>query len=130
MLKHILLIASLVLAPVAVFAADPVVGIWKTEPDRKNLTSHIQISQCGEKFCGKVLKAFGPSGKEVMTKNIRKQIFWDVEAKGGGNYDNGTIWVPLLNINAKGKMTLAGNTLKVSGNKGPVKDSQVWTRIK
>ena len=27
--------------------ADPVVGVWKTEPDRKDLTSHIQISKCG-----------------------------------------------------------------------------------
>lgn len=65
-----------------------------------------------------------------MTKNIGKQIFWDVEAKGAGKYDNGTIWVPLLNVNAKGNMTLSGNKLKVSGSKGPIKDSQVWTRIK
>jgi uncharacterized protein (DUF2147 family) len=130
MLKKILLVGLLALAPVSAFAADPVVGIWQTQPDRKDLISHIQISPCGEKFCGKVLKAFDPSGKEVMTKNIGKQIFWDAEAKGGGKYENATIWVPLLNINAKGKMMLSGDTLKVSGNKGPIRDSQVWTRIK
>jgi uncharacterized protein (DUF2147 family) len=130
MLKKTLLVGLLVLAPVSALAADPVVGIWQTEPDRKNLTSHIQISPCGEKFCGKVLKAFDPSGKEVMTKNIGKQIFWDAEAKGNGKYEKVMIWVPLLNIDAKGEMTLSGNTLKVSGNEGLISGSQVWTRIK
>jgi hypothetical protein len=30
--------------------ADPVVGIWKTEPDKKNLISHIAVSTCGAKI--------------------------------------------------------------------------------
>lgn len=125
-----ILAVVLVLAPVTAFAADPVVGIWKTEPDRKDLISHIQISECDDKFCGKVLKAFDPSGKEVMTKNIGKQIFWGLKAEGGGKYDDGTIWIPTLNIHAKGQMILSGNTLTVSGHEGPIEDSQVWTRIK
>jgi len=127
MLKSVLTV--LMLAPTSAFAADPLVGIWKTEPDRKDLTSHIEISQCGKKFCGKVLKAFSPSGKEVGTKNIGKQIFWGLVAEGNGKYDDGTIWVPTLDIHAKGEITLSGNTLKASGHDGPIRDSQVWTRI-
>lgn len=129
MLKKFLAISLLVLAPVSAFAADPLVGIWQTEPDHKDLTSHIEISQCGTKFCGKVLEAFNPSGKKVMNKNIGKQIFWGLVAEGDGKYDDGTIWVPTLGIHAKGEITLSGNTLKVSGHEGPIKDSQVWTRI-
>ena len=77
-------------------AADPVVGLWKTEPDRKNLTSHIQIRQCGPNLCGKIIKAYDPSGKEVKTKNIGKELFWDVKPSGNGTYKDGTVVVPML----------------------------------
>ncbi|MEJ6707693.1 MAG: hypothetical protein QNK92_02565 [Amylibacter sp.] len=66
----VILLALLALALPA--AADPAVGLWKTEPDRKNLISHIQICQCSANLCGKIVKAFDPTGKEVRTKNVGK----------------------------------------------------------
>ena len=110
-------------------AADPVVGLWKTEPDRKNLTSHIQIRQCGPNLCGKIIKAYDPSGKEVKTKNIGKELFWDVKPAGNGTYKDGTVVVPMLNVKAKANMELRGQKLKVTGCKGRVCDGQTWTRL-
>lgn len=110
-------------------AADPAIGLWKTEPDRKNLTSHIQIRQCGANLCGKIVKAFDPSGKEVKTKNVGKELFWGVQPQGNGTYKDGTVIVPLLNVKAKANMQLQGRKLKVTGCKGRVCDGQTWTRI-
>jgi uncharacterized protein (DUF2147 family) len=109
--------------------ADPVVGIWKTEPDKKNLISHIAVSTCGAKICGKVLKAFDRSGKEVATPNVGKPLFWDMQPTGGGKYSDGTVYVATLNMKARGSMELNGNALRVTGCKGPACYGQTWTRL-
>ena len=111
-------------------AADPVIGLWKTERDRKDLISHVQIYACQDKFCGRVEAAFDYEGRQVHTKNVGRALFWDVEALGGGKYGNGTVFVPLLNIKAKASLELSGNKLKVTGCKAGVCDGQVWTRIR
>ncbi|WP_254684603.1 hypothetical protein SuNHUV7_27340 (plasmid) [Pseudoseohaeicola sp. NH-UV-7] len=111
-------------------ASDAVIGLWKTEPDRKKLTSHIEIRECGVKICGKVMEAFDVYGKSVKTRNVGRELFWDVEDLGSGNYGNGTVFVPLLNVKASASMKLAGNTLKVTGCKGKICDGQTWTRLK
>jgi len=111
-------------------AADPAIGMWKTEPDRKDLTSHIEIRACGASLCGKIIEAFNPSGAKVMTKNIGKELFWDMKSNGGGKYDGGTVWVPLLNVKARATMDLVGNTLTVTGCKAIMCDGQTWTRLR
>ncbi|MFZ7090155.1 DUF2147 domain-containing protein [Primorskyibacter sp. 2E233] len=113
-----------------VLASDPAEGLWKTEPDRKKLTSHIQIAPCGAALCGRVIKAFDQQGREVMTPNVGKPLFWDLKALGAGRYAGGTVFVPLLNVTAKAKAELTGNTLEVIGCKGAICDGQVWTRLK
>jgi len=109
--------------------ADPVVGIWKTEPDKKNLISHIAVSTCRAKICGKVLKAFDRSGKEVATPNVGKPLFWDMQPTGGGKYSDGTVYVATLNMKARGSMELNGNALRVTGCKGSACYGQTWTRL-
>ena len=106
------------------------IGTWKTQPDRKNLTSHIVVTRCGEALCGKVAKAFDPAGKEVKTANVGKRLFWDLRPAGGGRYEGGTVWVPLLNIQAKATAVLDGGTLTVRGCKAGVCDGQVWRWVK
>ncbi len=110
-------------------AADPIVGVWKTEPDRKNLVSHVKISACGDKFCGQILSAYNSSGKEVQTPNIGKKLFWDVSNKGGGSYGGGEFWVPLINVDAVPQMTLNGNTLSVKGCEHMLCAHQTWSRL-
>ncbi|WP_371169317.1 DUF2147 domain-containing protein [Aliiroseovarius sp. 2305UL8-7] len=110
-------------------AADPIVGVWKTQPDRKDLISHIQISDCSGKFCGVVLSAFDKSGKEVTTKNVGKKLFWDVASEGGGKYGGGTFWVPLMDVDTTPTMTLTGDSLKVQGCDHLICGHQVWTKL-
>lgn len=110
-------------------SADPAVGIWQTQPDRKDLVSHIEVRACGAALCGHVLRAFDREGREVSTPNVGKRLFWDVKPEGGGSYGGGTVWVPLLNVTATASMVLEGGRLKVRGCKGPVCDGQTWTRV-
>lgn len=127
-LSILLLVAAAAIASAA-HADDPIEGVWKTEPDRKNLISHIKISACGDKFCGKILSAYDQSGKEVQTKNVGKKLFWDVTSEGGGKYGGGTFWVPLVNVDAVPTMTLSGDSLKVKGCEHHICAHQVWTRL-
>jgi uncharacterized protein (DUF2147 family) len=114
-----------------VLAADGIVGTWQTEPDRKDLTSHIQITPCGANFCGTILRAFDPAGNEVMTKNIGKRLFWDMQAVGDGTYTGGTVYVPLIEKTTTNvKLTLNGSSLKVRGRVGPISATQNWTRLR
>lgn len=122
-------VLTLLLAP-AWGAADPIVGLWKTEPDRKDLTSHIKITACGTKFCGQVMSAYDASGKEVQTPNVGKKLFWDVASEGGGKYGGGEFWVPLIDVEVKPQMTLSGDTLSVRGCEHVVCGHQTWTRLK
>ncbi|NVO55694.1 DUF2147 domain-containing protein [Rhodobacteraceae bacterium B1Z28] len=113
----------------AMAAADPLVGVWKTEPDRKNLISHIKITACGDKFCGKILSAYDATGKEVQTPNIGKKLFWDVSSEGSGKYGGGEFWVPLIDVDAVPQMTLQGDTLKVKGCEHVLCAHQTWSRL-
>ncbi|WP_170782661.1 DUF2147 domain-containing protein [Ruegeria lacuscaerulensis] len=125
-----LAVAAIVLSAMPALASDdPIVGVWKTEPDRKNLTSHIKITACGDKFCGQILSAYDSSGKEVQTPNIGKKLFWDVSSQGGGGYGGGEFWVPLINVDAVPQMTLQGDTLKVKGCEHHICAHQSWTRL-
>lgn len=120
-------ILALVMASNA--AADPAEGIWITPPDRKNLTSYIEVRRCGDALCGRVLRAYDPSGREVMTRNVGKELFWGLRPQGGGTYGDGTAIVPLLNVKAKATARLTGNRMTVTGCKGRICDSQVWSRL-
>lgn len=111
-------------------AKDSIVGVWQTEPDRKELTSHIQVTPCGEGFCGRVLRAFDPSGAEVTTRNIGKMLFWDMKPQDDGTFGGGAAYVPLLNATTENvALTLSGETLEVEGRVGPIYGTQVWTRL-
>ncbi|WP_299894237.1 DUF2147 domain-containing protein [uncultured Ruegeria sp.] len=112
-----------------VLAADPIVGVWKTEPDRKNLISHIKITACGDKFCGQILSAYDASGKEVQTPNIGKKLFWDVTGEGSGKYGGGEFWVPLIDVDAVPQMTLQGDKLSVKGCEHEICAHQTWSRM-
>ncbi len=122
-------VVALLLIP-SLAAADPIVGVWKTEPDRKDLISHIKITACGDKFCGQIQSAYDASGKKVQTPNIGKRLFWDVASKGGGKYGGGEFWVPLVDVETVPQMTLQGDSLTVKGCEHLVCAHQTWSRLK
>ncbi len=128
-MKNPFALAALTLLLATPALADPAVGTWKTQPDRKNLTSLVRIAPCGAALCGTVLKAFDPSGREVSTPNIGKRLFWDLKPAGNGRYAGGTVYVPLLNVEAKASARLAGNSLTVTGCKAGICDGQTWSRV-
>lgn len=109
--------------------ADPALGVWLTEADKKGQVAHVNVHKCASALCGKIVKVFSPSGQEISHKNVGRMIFWDVNSKGGGAYA-GRALVPAYNTEYNAEMKLAGNRMTVSGCKGPICQSQTWKRVK
>ena len=92
-------------------AADPV-GVWKTQPD-DGAYAHVKMTPCGGAICGTIQRTFNASG-EYKSENIGKQLVIDMKPDGSGKYA-GKVWRPSNNKIYIGKMTVAGNSLKLSG---------------
>ena len=115
----------------AAWAADPVEGVWKTQPDDNGHSGHIEVKPCGPAFCGTLVRAFDETGAEVDSPNIGKQIVWDMVAEGDGLYDSGMIWSPDRDKTYKSKMTLTGDGLAVEGCVLFIcRDGGTWSRVK
>ena len=113
------------------YAKDSIVGVWQTEPDRKELTSHIEVAPCGTGYCGRVLRAFDPTGAEVTTRNIGRMLFWDMKPQDNGTFGGGAAYVPILNVTTSNvALTLSGERLEVKGRVGLMRGKQVWTRLR
>jgi uncharacterized protein (DUF2147 family) len=93
--------------------ADPIEGNWKTEKG-----STAQISPCGGGFCIKLISG------EHSGKQIGK-----MSASGSGY--SGTITDPNTDKTYKGKASIAGSILKMSGCVlgGLICQSQSWNRL-
>ena len=126
-MKTLLSAAALaVLAATSAFA-DPVEGLWKTQVD-DGAYAYVTMSPCGAKLCGVISRTFNSTG-EYKSANIGKKLVWDMQAIGSGRYKRGKIWQPSTDKVFKSKMSLSGNTLKVSGCVGPICKKQTWSRV-
>lgn len=119
-----------VAASAAAALAEPVLGEWATEPDRKGQTGIVAIRQCGAALCGRIVRAYDSAGNPVVTPNVGKELFWNMRAAGGGAYRGGRVWVPARNREYDARMDLVGDRLEVKGCLGPVCDGQVWRRVR
>lgn len=128
-MKTLLIAAAATLIAGAALAADPVEGVWQTEPD-DGAFAQITITPCGAKLCGVISAAFNADGSPRESENVGKQIVWDMESSGDGRYNNGKIWRPSNGKTYKSKMALSGDDLKVSGCIGPICLGQNWSRVK
>ena len=126
-MKRLMAAAAAVVMMAGAAAADPILGTWKTQVDDGNY-AHVKMVKCGSKICGSIHKAFNSSG-EFETANKGKNLVWDMVAQGGGSYKSGKIWQPSTDKVYRSKMSLSGNTLKVSGCVGPICKKQTWTRV-
>ena len=96
-------------------SADPVFGVWKTQPGNEGNYAHVEIKECDGKICGELIKAFDSSDKEVESKNIGRNIIIGMSPKKGSKYGGGKIWAPDEDKTYRSKMNLVGdNDLKVS----------------
>ncbi len=107
--------------------ADPVLGVWKTQVD-DGAYAHVEISGCGAALCGVIARTFNAQG-EYKSENLGRKLVWDMKPAGGGDYNKGTIWQPSTDKTYRSRMSLSGNTLKVSGCVGPICKKQTWSRV-
>ncbi|MFC2968598.1 DUF2147 domain-containing protein [Acidimangrovimonas pyrenivorans] len=132
-MKKLALAALLLAGLAAPVLADPVEGTWQTKPDDNGNFGYIQIVPCGAKYCGTLIKSFGPDGKVLDSPNTGKRIVWDMVAQGNGAYGDGKIWSPDRDKTYSSKMQLTGNKLAVSGCVlgGLIcRNGGNWTRVK
>ena len=127
-MKKLFLSALLALGTSTAVAAEPAVGTWQTQVD-DGAYAHVKMSPCGGAICGTIAKTFNDTG-EYKSPNIGKKLVIDMKAKGGGQYD-GKVWRPSNNKIYIGKMTVSGNSLRLSGcvAGGLICSKQTWKRV-
>ncbi|WP_298292892.1 DUF2147 domain-containing protein [uncultured Litoreibacter sp.] len=129
-MKKLTLAAGFVLAFAgSAFAADPVLGTWKTQVD-DGAYAHVKMYQCGGAFCGKIVRTFNASG-EFKSANIGKDIVRNMTSSGDNAYA-GKVWRPSNNKIYIGKIALNGNSLRLAGcvAGGLLCSKQTWSRVK
>ena len=128
-MRTITLAAAFALVAGAALAADPIEGVWQTQPD-EGAVAVVQIAPCGGAYCGTIVKAF--KGKEAyQSPNIGKQIVIGMMPSGEGAYA-GKVLRPADNKVYNGKAQVSGGSMKLSGcvAGGLICKSQTWTRLK
>jgi len=127
MRKLLIVLAALVLGTTGAIANDAALGLWKSEPGETGGYIHVQIANCGEKLCGKIVDVIGNDNNKI----IGKDIILNMKIQGDGRYFGGTIWAPDQDKTYRSQMKLAGDDLTVKGCVAFVLcRSQSWTRIK
>jgi uncharacterized protein (DUF2147 family) len=109
-------------------AADPIEGTWQTQPD-DGAYAHVVVAPCGQAYCGTFQRTFRDSG-EYKSPNLGKKVLIDMVPQGSGNYA-GKVWRPSNDKLYIGKVSVAGNSMKMRGcvAGGLVCSSQTWARI-
>lgn len=128
-MKQVLIAITMIVFTGAV-QADPVEGVWKTQPGEDGAFGHVTIRACGTKICGALTKSYDPSGVAFNGEYVGRLIIWDMEPEGAGSYSKGKIWAPDQDKTYNAKMALSGNSLKVSGCVFGICRGQTWSRIK
>ena len=113
----------------AALAADPIVGLWQTQPDEGAL-AHVQIAPCGQGFCGTIVRTF-KGRAEYRSPNIGKQIVIGMTPSGQGSY-RGKVLRPADDKVYNGKAAVSGKTMTLKGcvAGGLICKTQTWTRLK
>ncbi len=130
MKKTLLAAAATVLALSGAALADPLEGIWQTAKDDNGNFGHIEVSACGDRFCGVLVRSFGPDGKPIESANTGKRIIWDMAAQGDGTYAKGKVWSPDRDKTYNSRMVLSGDSVTVKGCVlGICRDGGTWARV-
>ena len=126
-MKTVLAAALVLLAAPAL--ADPVHGMWQTQPD-DGAYAHVQMAPCGQAICGVIKRTFNAQG-EYKSPNLGKKLVIDMVPQGGGKYA-GQVWRPSNDKVYIGKIELSGDSLRLAGcvAGGLLCSKQTWTRLK
>ena len=125
-----LLIAALACAGLAFPAlADPVFGFWRTEPDARGVVSMIQIVDCEDYICGRLVSTYDAEGRPLDSPYLGHYYLWDMEPRGSGRYRDGRQWLPERDQSYRARMDLAGDQLTITHcTMIMVCRDMVWTR--
>ncbi|UWQ31594.1 DUF2147 domain-containing protein [Leisingera sp. M527] len=128
-MKHLLAGLAVAIGLAGAAAADPVLGVWKTQADDGSY-AYIQMDKCGAAVCGKIARTFNSEG-EYKSPNIGKTLVIDMVPNGDGSYA-GKVWRPSNDKIYIGKMDMSGDSLALRGcvAGGLICSKQRWTRIK
>lgn len=126
MKKLLMSVAAMVVSAGAALA-DPVEGIWKTQPD-DGAWATVRMSVCGSKICGVIQQAYDMQGNVIASDNVGKRLVWDMVPQGDGTYRDGKIWQPSTGKVYSSKMEMNGSRLEVSGCVAFLCKSQIWQR--
>jgi uncharacterized protein (DUF2147 family) len=128
MKKLLLAAAATVMMSGAAFA-DPLEGMWRSTADDNGNSGLIQVAPCGDMLCGTLVKSFDPSGAEMASPNIGRQIISQTVNNGDGNY-SGKVWSPDRDKTYNSRLVLSGDTLSVSGCVlGICRNGGTWQRV-
>lgn len=128
MRKYLIAAAFAVFGTAAAAAADPIEGIWQTQPD-EGAFAYVTIAPCGNAFCGTISRTF-KDGAEFQSPNVGRQIVIDMAPQGDGEY-RGQVWRPANDKIYNGKASVAGDRMSLSGcvAGGLICKSQTWAKI-
>lgn len=126
-MRHIIL-ATVFMFGAAAASADPIEGIWQTQPDEGSF-AHVTVAPCGSAYCGTITRTFRDQA-EYPSPNLGRQIVIDMAATGGGNYQ-GRVWRPANDRIYAGKAAVSGDRMSLSGcvAGGLLCKSQTWVRV-
>ena len=130
-MKKLCFAATMAMMTTGAAFADPVEGLWKTEPGDTGGYLYVTMAKCGDAICGTIKQAFKASGvNSDGYEHLGKRMIWDMKTKSGGAYSGGKIWAPDRDKTYKSKLQLNGDTMEVSGCVLVVCRDQNWTRVK
>ena len=116
------------MASAAIAHADPIEGVWQTEPDAGSF-AHVTIAPCGAAFCGVITRTYKDKA-QYDSPNVGRQIVIDMVPAGGGNY-TGKVWRPSNDKIYNGKAEVSGSRMSLSGcvAGGLFCKAQSWVKV-
>lgn len=127
-MKSITTSLAVLAATTVIASADPLEGVWQTEPDEGSF-AHVSIEPCGTNYCGKIARTF-KDGAEYQSPNKGKTLVIDMAPQGGGQYE-GKVWRPSNDKIYLGKIALDGDRMRLRGcvAGGLLCSKQTWARV-
>lgn len=136
-MRTALIAAGLLALASPAFAADPVEGVW-VPPDGG---SKITVAPCAgapTQMCGKISWLPAAVSKNLDTNNPKAELkkrpvlglqtFSGFKSTAPGKWTGGKLYDPSSGKTYSGKLTGAGNTLKVEGCVLGICQAQTWKR--
>lgn len=121
--------ASLAVLTASAGLAEPILGVWRTEPDAKGQTGDVRVAPCGAAFCGDIVAAYSPDGAPITTPNVGRTVLLDMAPAGGGTYA-GEVFVPIMGTDFPAEVAVSGAKMQLTAcNALGVCQSQTWQRV-